>query len=237
MRTLFLDRVDSTNEVLKRICNTETAPFLGVLAREQIAGKGRMGRTWWSKKDASFLYSVFLPDSPRGFQVGMVFARSATQSLEEEYGLVSSIKWPNDIYLQGKKLGGVLVEKHSPGLIGGIGLNFGQESFPEELAGLAVSVVLAGCKNYSFSGFLKSFQKNFLNFYSKWEKFPDLFIREEISPRLCWKGKTVRVDFAGSRETLLGEIWEVDQDGFLVLETSQGKRKIMTGDVKLWLQD
>ncbi|OHD10676.1 MAG: biotin--[acetyl-CoA-carboxylase] ligase, partial [Spirochaetes bacterium GWB1_36_13] len=133
MRSLFFDHLGSTNDFLKELINgLSPAPFLGVLTNRQTKGRGRLNRTWSSEKGSSFLYSLLLPDEKKPFHLGFVAAVSAIEVLNKNYSIEAFMKWPNDIYWQNKKLGGILLEKEKEFLILGIGINLNQQIFSDD---------------------------------------------------------------------------------------------------------
>jgi len=129
------DSVDSTNNIARLLLeesNNKIQDGTVFIAREQSAGRGRWGHTWYSPRDAGLYFSIILRpdrkgcaplDSPMGFfplAIGLAVARM----LCRHYGLDALIKWPNDILIEGRKVCGILVErlKVDTYLIG-IGLN------------------------------------------------------------------------------------------------------------------
>ncbi len=148
---LVYDEVDSTNDSLKPVLSDFRYNGLAVFARYQRRGKGREGRVWQSQRDSSVLMSVLIQlEGKTGDHFGAVSlaaAISAAMAVIQTFQLPAKIKWPNDIYLEGKKLSGILIESAVAGegrigFIIGIGTNIAQqpEDFPEELRGSATSI-------------------------------------------------------------------------------------------------
>lgn len=136
-----LDKVDSTNNYAKQIDNL-SCPHI-VLANEQTKGKGRMGRSFYSPP-ASGLYMsiVFKPDFElsKAMLITTLSALAVCQAFESVAGVGPKIKWVNDIYLNGKKVCGILTEAESnfesgsiDKIIIGIGVNCFSQSFPENI--------------------------------------------------------------------------------------------------------
>jgi BirA family biotin operon repressor/biotin-[acetyl-CoA-carboxylase] ligase len=130
-RVLHFDQVDSTNSVAAAHAADPANEGLVVLADAQTAGRGRLGRSWTSPARDGILLSVLLfPPEPlrRPALLTILAAVSVCEAIFETTRLQSTIKWPNDVYVQGKKVCGILVE-HSRGpssqaaTIVGIGLN------------------------------------------------------------------------------------------------------------------
>jgi BirA family biotin operon repressor/biotin-[acetyl-CoA-carboxylase] ligase len=148
---LIYDEIDSTNDLLKPIMADPRYDGLAVFARHQRRGKGREGRTWLAKPDSSILCSVLIQlegkSSDHFGAISLSAAIAAAQAVIQTFQLPVKIKWPNDIYLHGKKLAGILIES-APGnsrqvsFIIGVGMNLTQqpEDFPPELRDLATSI-------------------------------------------------------------------------------------------------
>lgn len=146
-----LDKVDSTNNYLKRRA-AEGAPHgLAVVAEEQTGGRGRFGRSFHSPRGKGLYLSILLrPDFLPAQAAGLTpwAAVAVCRALEKVTGLKPEIKWINDILLEGKKVCGILTEADitPEGRLGyvilGIGLNLthGAEDFPPEVAHIATSL-------------------------------------------------------------------------------------------------
>lgn len=140
---LELDEVSSTQDVAASLLLLEREPPEILLARTQLAGRGRLGRQWVSPPDSSMSLSLIFPPHPAPYLLGMAVAWAAASVLGAD------LKWPNDIFGEGKKLGGILTEI-LPDLWGnkrpvvGIGINLTTQSFPPEISHRATSLALLG---------------------------------------------------------------------------------------------
>jgi BirA family biotin operon repressor/biotin-[acetyl-CoA-carboxylase] ligase len=149
-QVLYFDQVDSTNNEAKRL--GETSDFMEslIVAREQVKGKGRMGRAWISEKDSGIWMSLLLKPSLSPDMVSkitLIAAAAASGAIEEESGLVTGIKWPNDIVIERKKVCGILAELsaelgHIHYLVVGVGINVSQSVFDESIADKATSLMI-----------------------------------------------------------------------------------------------
>jgi BirA family biotin operon repressor/biotin-[acetyl-CoA-carboxylase] ligase len=148
---LIYEEVDSTNDLLKPIMRNPQYNGLAIFARFQRKGRGRENRSWTARPGMSILCSVlvFLDGRPADLAgpVALAGAISAAQAVVKTFSLPVKIKWPNDIYLAGKKLSGMLIESAPvnsdlTSFIIGIGINMAQEAndFPPELRSSAVSI-------------------------------------------------------------------------------------------------
>ena len=131
---------DSTNERAKQLALAGAPHGTLVTADEQSAGRGRQGRTWSAAPGEALLLSVVLrsPDE--------LLPLRAAVAVAECIPVPARIKWPNDVWVGGKKVAGVLVEgrPQEDWAVLGIGLNVATRSFPEELAEIATSLELEG---------------------------------------------------------------------------------------------
>ena len=110
---LCFPQIGSTNDVAHERAAAGAAEGLLVLADEQTAGRGRLDRRWWAPPGSSLLMSLLLrPPLPPGQagQLTMCLGLAAAEGVEAVTGLQPALKWPNDLLLGGRKLGGMLSE-------------------------------------------------------------------------------------------------------------------------------
>lgn len=165
----IFDKIDSTNNYGKKI-HVENTPHL-IVASEQTAGRGRLGRNFYSPAEKGIYMSlVFEPDFDldKSLFVTTIAAVAACKAIEDAGGLRPKIKWVNDIYLNGKKLAGILTEAESnfesgkiQKIIVGVGINCFACDYPEEIREIATclenpvdgfnrNMLIAGFCNYFF---------------------------------------------------------------------------------------
>ena len=110
---LYFPRTGSTNDVAHERAAAGAAEGLLVIADEQTAGRGRLDRRWWAPPGSSLLMSLLLrpalPPDQAG-QLTMCLGLAAVEAIEAVTGLRPALKWPNDLLLEGRKLGGMLTE-------------------------------------------------------------------------------------------------------------------------------
>src|SRR4030088_2802130 len=155
-------KTDSTNRVALELGHAGEPEGAVVLAEEQTAGRGRSGHTWHSER-ATGIYSTLLL-RPRLAPVQaplltMMAGLSAHAAVQRVAGLSVDLKWPNDLLINGKKVGGILAEMHAEPaqvrfVIVGIGLNVNQEKFPSELGAIATSLRVESARPPSRLGLL-----------------------------------------------------------------------------------
>ena len=159
---IVLDSVDSTNDCLKKLGNEGCENGTVVVTREQTKGKGRLGRTWQSKKDDGIAFSVLLRPNVAPSEVSAITplaGLAVCKAIREYTKLDCVIKWPNDIIVGRKKLVGILTEMSAEFdaveyVIPGIGLNVDHTSFPEEIAFKATSLLLETGRHIDKNEFL-----------------------------------------------------------------------------------
>ena len=151
-RTIVVhDRTSSTNDIAAEYAKSSKNDGLVVFTEEQTAGRGRTGAKWYSAYGDSLLGSVVLTGCKLENELlSLTCAVAVAEALGQIGGRPARIKWPNDIMLAGRKIGGILVEskqgKATNVHIIGIGINCHQrrEAFPPELQDSATSIDLAG---------------------------------------------------------------------------------------------
>lgn len=159
---IVLDSVDSTNDCLKKLGNEGCENGTVVVTREQTKGKGRLGRTWQSKKDDGIAFSVLLRPNVAPSEVSAITplaGLAVCKAIREYTKLDCVIKWPNDIIVGRKKLVGILTEMSAEFdaveyVITGIGINVDHTSFPEEIAFKATSLLLETGRHIDKNEFL-----------------------------------------------------------------------------------
>ena len=131
---------DSTNQRAKELAAAGAPHGTLVTADEQTAGRGRQGRAWTAAPGEALLLSLVLRS------LDELLPLRAAVAVAESIPVRAQIKWPNDVWVEGRKLSGILVEgrPQEGWVVLGIGLNVSTTEFPEELREIATSLVLAG---------------------------------------------------------------------------------------------
>jgi BirA family biotin operon repressor/biotin-[acetyl-CoA-carboxylase] ligase len=144
-RLLQFDRVDSTMDLVHELAEQGAAAGTTVVAGEQLAGRGARGRAWHSPPGGLWMSALYRPAVASGLEVISLRVGLAVASVLDRFsGASVQLKWPNDLMLQEKKLGGILCEARwqggQPGWIAvGVGLNV-RNQVPVELRSLATSL-------------------------------------------------------------------------------------------------
>jgi BirA family transcriptional regulator, biotin operon repressor / biotin---[acetyl-CoA-carboxylase] ligase len=209
---------DSTNERGKALAAAGAPHGTLVTADEQTAGRGRQGRTWTAPPRSAVLMSLVLRDPSE------LLPLAAAVAVCEALPVQTAIKWPNDVWLQGRKLAGILVEGRPQAgwAVLGIGLNVTTDSFPPELAEAATSLRLAGVETA-----IEPVITALLGSLDRRLDAPATEILPAWRERDALRGQPVR--WAGGEGRAAG----IDDGGALLVETDGGRVRLDAGEVHL----
>lgn len=236
----YFDSVDSTNEAAKRAAAKMPDRSLFV-ADQQVAGKGRRGRTWVSPKGEDIFFSLLLrPEIPAeaASMLTLVAALAAAAVSEKYSGRPCHIKWPNDIVLNNKKICGILTEMgvemdEITYVVIGVGFNINRRDFGDEIASMATSIRRECGKRIERAPFLADFIEGFMKRYEIFLQAGDLSpLMEEYNAHLINIGRQVKiVNRSGEKiRTALG----INEKGELLLEDDIGRQeKVFSGEVSV----
>jgi BirA family biotin operon repressor/biotin-[acetyl-CoA-carboxylase] ligase len=150
---IALEQTGSTNDAILQIANANSKEGLVVFAEHQTAGRGQRGNRWESAAGKGLWFSILLRpkiDLASSPQLTTWAAEAVSGAIQNEFSLTPTIKPPNDVQIDGRKVAGVLVEmraqeKAAHLAIAGIGVNVNQsrEDFPKELQSRAISLAMA----------------------------------------------------------------------------------------------
>ena len=210
-----------------------------VLAEEQTAGRGRAGRSWHSERATGIYVTLLL--RPRLSPVEaplltLLAGLSARAAIEAQTGLSPDLKWPNDLLLGGRKVGGILTEMHAePGLVRfvivGLGLNINQTKFPEELGRIATSLRVETGREQSRLELLVRLLRQFESDYNRFLKEGAGWVVERFSAVSSFaRGKRVSVN--DGRESYTGTTAGLTPEGLLQVKRDDGRTvTVLSGDV------
>lgn len=221
---------DSTNTLL--LARADRAPSGTVLVAErQTAGRGRMGRQWHAERGASLTFS-FLHRLPQGVApsgLSLAIGVAIAEALRDLGIDGVALKWPNDILRDGRKLGGILIELAASVAVIGVGLNLRLPAdLPDDVKAGAAALGRDIDRNELLARLLISLQE-VLELFGR-GGFAAL--RERWLALNAYTDAPVRI-LAEFSPTLDGRCVGVDTDGALLLETTDGVRRIISGDVSL----
>jgi BirA family biotin operon repressor/biotin-[acetyl-CoA-carboxylase] ligase len=227
----YYDEIGSTMDIARDMGRKGCPHFTVVIAGQQSKGRGRMKRVWLSSTGGLYFTIVIRPEISPAISHKVNFAASLvlTEVLRKNYEIDAMVKWPNDILVEGKKLSGSLSEMEVEADIVsfvniGIGLNVNNDPHPEEQEAVSMKKILG--REVSRKEILSKFLDEF-------EKKIDSIAYDEIIPE--WKKYTMTINrhvkIVTIDDVTEGLAVDVDENGALILELSDGSRKtIVYGD-------
>jgi BirA family biotin operon repressor/biotin-[acetyl-CoA-carboxylase] ligase len=213
---------DSTNERAKELADAGALHGTLVTADEQSAGRGRQGRAWTAPPGSAVLMSLILRDlDERHALLPLAAAVAVCEALPVD----AAIKWPNDVWIDRRKVAGILIEgrPQEGWAVLGIGINVTTDSFPAELAEIATSLQLAGHATTA-----AAVLTDLLAALDRWICAPPGPVLEAWRSQDALKGERVRWS---DGEGIAGGI---DDSGALVVETDHGPVTLDAGEVHLF---
>lgn len=164
---------DSTNTRALRLAQQGAPHGTAVAAEEQTAGRGRLGRSWYSEKGSGLYVSIILrPALPPSAApiLTLLAGLAAHEAVAEASGQRTEIRWPNDLLLNGKKMGGILTEMNAEldrvhAVVVGVGLNVNHTAMPPVLAKMATSLRIETGRTHSRAHLLAVLLKQINHFY------------------------------------------------------------------------
>lgn len=236
----YYPRLDSTNEALKRSIKDHPPEGTVYVAGKQETGKGRRGRKWESPPGGlwfSFLLRPILP-LPQTALLSLVFAVSLAKSLDVFLGSLCQIKWPNDIYCQGKKIAGILLEMsgeidNADYLIVGIGINVNVRTndLPVAISANSTSLLEVSGHEIDANEVLLTVLKDLDSYYHEFLENGFWGIRSEFKSRCLHLGKVIEI--TRGQDIIRGINSDIDEMGNLIVKCQDDLIRISTGDVKV----
>jgi BirA family transcriptional regulator, biotin operon repressor / biotin---[acetyl-CoA-carboxylase] ligase len=232
-------RTESTNNVAMALAAGGAAHGTVVVAEEQTAGRGRLGRTWYSEKSSGIYTSVILrpPLSPAAAPVLTLMAGvAAQQAVSSTTGLAVDIRWPNDLLVNGKKVCGILTEMSAEldrlhAVVLGIGLNVNHSQMPAGLRASASSLRLEAHRTFSRVPLLVALLRELDRYYYLLLRDGNTAITERWAAASTYAyGKRVRVVTASGER--LAETAGIDSSGALRVREEDGREaSLVAGEV------
>jgi BirA family transcriptional regulator, biotin operon repressor / biotin---[acetyl-CoA-carboxylase] ligase len=220
---------DSTNARARELAEAGAPGGLVVTAEEQTAGRGRRGRSWFGRAGETLLYSALLRPLGGRPLLPLAVPLAVCESSERLAAVRCQLKWPNDVWLDGRKVAGVLIEGRPEGGEGGwavlgIGLNLSvpSESFPEGLRETAGSL---GSERS-----LEEARRELDRALGDWIERGPADVLAAFRERDALRGR--RISWQGGSGTAAG----IDDEGHLLVESDDGTRTVLgAGEVHLRL--
>lgn len=236
----YTQSTESTNDDCRKAAENQEKEGAVFISEEQTRGRGRMLRQWVTRPGDSIALSILLRPSilpSKAPTITPVLALAAVESLREITTLDIRIKWPNDIFLENKKIGGILTEM-SAGMnevkyiIAGLGLNINQEVMDEEIKDIATSLRIYSGEAFDREIIIAELLNKFEEYYESFIKYGLSYFEKSLRKYSAILGKEVIV--ISGLEMLEGYAEDLDETGNLLLRLPDGRIKtILYGDVSL----
>ncbi len=204
-------------------------PGTVVVADEQTAGRGRLGRPWHSEAGTGLYFSYVLEPPGEGAALPIVtlaLGLAVQEAVQRVAGDSCDLRWPNDVLLNEKKCAGILVELHGGKLVAGVGVNVNQMRFPEALAGIATSLRIETGREHSREELLAQIL-DAIDAYRALlaEQGPEAILRLYSRASSYVTGRPVIVE--GAEAAFEGVTDGLDASGFLWVKTAGGRRRLV----------
>lgn len=237
-KVVYYDEIDSTNALAKKLGKQSDTHGMLVIAEQQNAGRGRLGRNWSSPSGCGIWMTLILKPHIHPGHAAMLtlVAALAVNKGIRQLGLNSLIKWPNDIVVNGKKVCGILTEMNTSNemlecVVVGMGINANIEFFSKELETTASSLQLESGKKIDRDVLIVDIMKYFEQYY-------EVFMRTETLKDLVHEYNQVLVN--ANHEVKIIErdlVFEgialgIDETGVLLVKTQELEEGTLINKVK-----
>jgi BirA family biotin operon repressor/biotin-[acetyl-CoA-carboxylase] ligase len=236
-RIVVVPSTGSTNADVIELAKRGEPEGYVLAAEQQNAGRGRLGRVWQSPPRGGLAVSALLrPSRPisRYGWLPLLVGVALAEAVVEVSRLDARLKWPNDLLLDDRKVGGVLVEAvpsdaGSPAVVVGFGINVTLR--PAELpVPQATSLAIAGAASTDRERLLGEVLGRLAMWYGRWLDGDDAELRTAYRDRCATLGRPVRVHLPGD-QMLAGVADDIDAGGRLIVLTGAGAQPVAAGDV------
>lgn len=241
----FFKSIPSTNLVAKKLAEDGALHGTAVIAADQTEGRGRLGKSWYSAAGKGLYCSIIVrtklavKDYPK---ITLAAGLGVALAIDSMAGVFSQLKWPNDIFIDGKKCGGILTESSSLNetvdrryAVIGIGINLGAtaEDFPADIRDKVTSLLVETGKNFDV-------QRVFAGVRDEVLRQLEVFSNDGFQPILaCWKDRDFllgkEMECVSSQGNIIaGVSLGPDADGQLHVKAVDGRiHTVLSGDVRL----
>ncbi|HWJ80457.1 MAG TPA: biotin--[acetyl-CoA-carboxylase] ligase [Niallia sp.] len=238
----FEESVQSTQTIAQKLALDGAQEGTLVIAEEQLGGRGRFERNWYSPKYKGIWMSLILRPNIsmiKAPQLTLLTAVAVVQGIQEVTGVQTDIKWPNDLLINGKKVTGILTELQADSdrihsLIIGIGININQqlEDYPRELQDIATSLYIETKTSWDRSTIIQAIMEQL-------EKLYLLYLDKGFYPiKLLWESYAIsigkKVIAKTPNKSVKGTAKGITEEGVLLLEDETGTiHSIYSADILL----
>ncbi|HTO17039.1 MAG TPA: biotin--[acetyl-CoA-carboxylase] ligase [Edaphocola sp.] len=239
-----LHTIDSTNNYAIKLIEDGLAHHGDVVwSLEQTKGKGQRGKEWITKPNENIMISLILKgeglENYNPIQINIIIAQTVCIYFKHIIPKAKiTIKWPNDIYINDKKTAGILIENVFRGnkwtsAIIGLGINVNQTQFPDFLPN-AGSLALFSNKQFDLFPIISDLRAGILNAFNQFSNENFENILNNYNNNLYGKNEYRTFINLKTKQHFEGKVIEVDRNGFIIIETEDGKTKFTNGSLQ-WL--
>lgn len=237
VQVFYYDEINSTNTVSKTL-DLDNKTTL-IVANKQTSGRGRRERKFSSNEDGIYMTLVYFPKKVKineGLKSVLLAGESVCDMLED-YGIHSKLKYPNDCVVDGKKISGILCEMSSDAeyiekIIIGIGLNVNNEMFEPELKDIAISMKMLNGKTCMRDRIIGKLTSILIKRLKEAEKDDFKKVVEDYENYSNTIGREIKV-IEDENNFYYGVAKGIDSNGFLIVETSEGEKRVVSADVSI----
>ncbi|MEO9309102.1 MAG: biotin--[acetyl-CoA-carboxylase] ligase [Nitrososphaera sp.] len=241
-KVYYFDSIDSTQNFAASIAKNQNEDGTVVISETQKAGKGRQGRTWISPKGGIWLSIVLRPSFDVSKVTLMPFAAAVALSnaIQKTLGIITELKWPNDLTLNGKKVAGMIIDAsiestRIESLVLGVGINFRVD--PSQIEKkirhgpnfYGVSTLVNQKNRTKPSKLVQSFLEELETVLAFFASDKTQHIINQWMKKSSTIGSTVSVITQGN--TVSGKAVKLDNDGALIIKQNSKSIRVTTGDV------
>lgn len=231
------DSIDSTNNCARAVASCGAMEGTVVIAEQQTAGRGRMGRSWEATPNENLIFSIVLRPQVSADALNLLplyVAVAVSEAIERVTGLKVECKWPNDILCNGKKLAGILIEGSVKQdvmdyVVIGVGINVNQVRFEGELSAKASSLKLESNKEVDRVRLFKEILSGLEKDYKSFETSGFQSVVPQWMARSTMLNRTISVSQQGN--VISGVVKGLSPEGGLVLKTNGSEQTVFAGDV------
>ena len=241
-KVIVLEETDSTNRYLKELAAEGAEEGTVVIAERQSHGRGRLGRSFFSPEEKGIYMSVLLRpeiELQKSVRITSMAAVAVARAIERVCGVKAQIKWVNDVFLNNRKVCGILTEagfdqegKRLSHAVLGIGVNVGTMEFPEELRTIATSVCNECGKEVSREELIVEIVRELAYWYPSLQ---DGSFLKESRERSLLLGKDILVVGTTGQESFGAKAVDLDDMGHLLIEKDGKIQLLHSGEVSIRL--
>lgn len=234
---IYSEDISSTNSYLLEDSNKLEHGTV-VLSEFQHHGKGRLNRPWYSSKGQNLTFSILLNkrlDKINQNHISLAASLAVSAAIENLFQLKTELKWPNDVLINSKKVGGILLESITKGtkfekIVIGIGINVNQTKFSGEFKVQPTSVKFELKREVKRERFLSEvlnvFEELLYDLHNNSKK-----VLDEWREKCRMIGEPIQIEVGNVKK--FGTFYDIDANGFMILKVGDSIEKITSGDITI----